>query len=195
MNRLIGLFLLTGILTLAERIDAQQPGDGDVPMSACAIGGVTMLTARAAATFSLTTKNDSLYVDGIIIGRAQPGWRGFGGTRQQLVPPVRPGAPEFLSGATIDTLFLQFDTKARVAWVHTVKVPLDSNNVVLVDRLDTQGGPPVVVGLARIPSVVAFKWSCRDKNFSDQLVDTLAKTLALIQPIASFMGPIERFQR
>ena len=190
------LSLVTGGVTLAPFAGAQDRGDRDrVQLGACAIAGGTMLSARAAAAFALSINNDSLYIEGIIIARAQPGWRGFGGTRRQLVQPVRSGAPKHLSGATIDTLFLQFDTKARVAWVHTTRVPLDTNNVVLVDRADTRGGPPAVVGTTKVSSPVPFKWNCRDKNFPDQLKETLTKTVLISPIILEFIGPVDRVQQ
>jgi hypothetical protein len=69
-----------------------------------------------------------------------------------------------------------------------VKVPLDTSNVVLVDRVDTQGGPPVVVGLAKVPSPVPIKWGCRDKNFVEQLEDLIVKALTNNPSIAAFVG-------
>jgi hypothetical protein len=138
-------------------------------------------------------RNDSLFIQGLIVGRAQAGWRGFSGTRQQLVEPLRAGAPKYLTGATIDTLFLQFDTKARIAWIHTLRVPMDTNNVVLVDRLDTRGGPPRVTALMRVPSPVPVKGSCDTRDFIENIGETLSRILRSVPPIAAFMGvpPLE----
>jgi hypothetical protein len=146
------------------------------------------LSPRTAATFALSVRNDSLYIQGLIVGRAQAGWRGFSGTRQQLVEPLRAGAPKYLTGATIDTLFLQFDTKAHIAWIHTLRVPMDTNNVVLVDRLDTRGGPPRVTALMRIPSPVPFKGRCDTRDFIENIGETLSRILRSIPAIAVFMG-------
>jgi hypothetical protein len=175
-------------------VAASQASSDFVRISDCGVGGGTQLSARTAATFAISVRKDSLYIHGLIVGRAQPGWKGFGGTRQQLVQPLRAGAPKYLTGATIDTLFLQFDTKGRIAWIHTLRVPMDSNNVVLVDRLDTRGGPPRVVGLMRIPSPVPFKGSCDTREFVDNLNDTLSRLLRSVRGIAAFMGlpPVEQ---
>jgi hypothetical protein len=167
---------------------AQQAPSDFVRISDCGVGGGTNLSPRAAATFALSVRNDSLYVNGVIVGRAQPGWKGFSGTRQQLVQPLRAGAPKYLTGATIDTLFLQFDTKSRIAWIHNLRVPMDSNNVVLVDRLDTRGGPPRVVGLMRVGSPVPFKGSCDTKDFVESVADTISRILRSVPAIAAFMG-------
>lgn len=172
---------------------AQAPSSEFVRISDCGIGGGIQLSPRSAATFALSARNDSLYIEGVIVGRAQAGWRGFSGTRQQLVEPIRAGAPKYLTGATIDTLFLQFDIKSRIAWIHTMRVPLDTNNVVLVDRLDTRGGAPRVVGLMRVPSPIPLKGSCDTKDFSDSMGETLSRILRSVPTIAAFMGvpPLE----
>jgi uncharacterized protein (DUF58 family) len=173
---------------------AQQPSSNMVRISDCGIGGGAQLSPRAAATFALSARKDSLYIDGVIVGRAQPGWKGFSGTRQQLVQPLRAGAPKYLSGATIDTLFLQFDTKSRIAWVHNLRVPMDTNNVVLVDRIDTRGGPPRVAGLMRIPSPVPLKGNCDTREFVESMNETLVHILRRVPAIAAFMGlsPLEQ---
>jgi uncharacterized protein (DUF58 family) len=182
-----------GLLVNPGTASAQQGPSDDVRISDCGIGGGTNLSPRAAATFALSVRNDSLYINGIIVGRAQPGWKGFSGTRQQLVQPLRAGAPKYLTGATIDTLFLQFDTRSRIAWIHNLRVPMDSNNVVLVDRLDTRGGPPRLVGLMRVASPVAFKGSCGTKDFVESVTETISRMLRAVPAIAAFTGlpPIE----
>ena len=133
-------------------------------------------------------QNDSLYFDGIIVGRAQAGWKGFNGTRRQLVEPIRAGAAKYLTGATIDTLFLQFDRKARIAWIHTMRVPMDTNNVVLVDRLDTRGGAPHVAGMLKIASPVPINGHCGDADFFQTLSETMSRVLRGIPAIAAFIG-------
>jgi hypothetical protein len=91
-------------------------------------------------------------------------------------------------GATIDTLFLDFDLDARVSWVHTLKVPLDTNNVVLVDRVDTEGGPPVVTGIYKIPSPIPLGARCGDKDFLDRMFAAVEKALKSNPAIAAFIG-------
>ncbi|HEY0527329.1 MAG TPA: hypothetical protein VGD02_00760 [Gemmatimonadaceae bacterium] len=183
-----------GLLVSPVAASAQQVASDVVRISDCGIGGGTNLSPRAAATFALSVRNDSLYINGIILGRAQPGWKGFSGTRQQLVQPLRAGAPKYLTGATIDTLFLQFDTRSRTAWIHNLRVPMDSNNVVLVDRLDTRGGPPRVVGLMRVASPVPFKGNCDTKDFVEIVANTISRILRSVPAIAAFMGlpPVEQ---
>jgi len=170
-----------------------QAGSDFVRVSDCGVGGGTQLSPRSAAAFVISVQKDSLYIEGLMVGRAQAAWKGFSGTRQQLVEPLRAGTPKYLVGSTIDTLFLQFDTKARIAWVHNLRVPMDTNNVVLVDRLDTRGGTPRVAAVMRIPSPVPFKVSCDSKNFVENLVETLSRMLRSVPAIAAFMGvqPIE----
>ena len=183
--------LVAGLIPLAG--GAQTPSSEFVRISDCGIGGGIQLSPRSAATFALSARNDSLYVEGVIVGRAQAGWRGFSGTRQQLIEPLRAGASKYLMGATIDTLFLQFDIKSRIAWIHNLRVPMDTNNVVLVDRLDTRGGAPRVVGLARVPSPVPLKGNCDTKDFADNIGETLSRILRNVPGIAEFMGvpPLE----
>ena len=191
--RALSRALLLPALLAPVATRAQQPPSGVVRISDCGIGGGAQLSPRTAATFALSVRNDSLYIHGLIVGRAQAAWRGFSGTRQQLVEPLRAGAPKYLTGATIDTLFLQFDTKARIAWIHTLRVPMDTNNVVLVDRLDTRGGPPRVMALVRVPSPVPFKGSCDTRDFIENIGETLSRILRGVPAIATFMGvpPLE----
>jgi hypothetical protein len=186
--------VLFGLLVSPAATSAQQLPSDVVRISDCGVGGGTNLSPRAGATFALSVRDDSLYINGIILGRAQPGWKGFSGTRQQLVQPLRAGAPKYLTGGTIDTLFLQFDIRSRIAWIHNLRVPMDSNNVVLVDRLDTRGGPPRVVGLMRVPSPVSFKGSCDTKDFAEGVAETISRILRSVPAIAAFIGlpPIEQ---
>ena len=185
----VGLIAVIGLTPCC--LSAQGRSAEDQQIGSCGVGGGMPLSARASATYALSVAHDSLYVDGIAVVRAQPGWRGFGGTRQPLVRPARAGASEFLSGATIDTLFLEFDVAAKTAWIHTLKVPLDTNNVVLVDRVDTEGGPPVVTGLYRIPSPIPFRATCRDKDFLETMFSAVEKALKSNPAIAAFIGSQE----
>ena len=185
--RSIVLFGLAAMLLIPGPAAAQSRSDSQT-IGSCAIGGGMPLSSRASATYALSIEHDSLYIGGITVVRAQPGWRGFGGSRQPLVRPARAGAGQFLSGATIDTLFLEFDLNAKVAWVHTLKVPLDTNNVVLVDRVDTEGGPPVVTGMYRITSPIPLAASCGDKNFLESMFAAVEKALKSSAAIAAFIG-------
>lgn len=183
------LLFLTLLMPLASRIaSGQDRKSEEKKIGACAIGGGMAVSARASATYALSVEHDSLYIGGIAIGRAQPGWRGSGGSRKPLQWPVRPGVSGMLPGATIDTLFFQFDLDAKIAWVHMQKVPLDTNNVVLVDRVDSHGGPPVVAGLYRIPSPIPFRATCADKAFNDNLFAAIEKALRANRAIAAFIG-------
>ena len=183
------LSLITFLMLAARVSSAQQSKSEDRPIGSCGLGGGMSLSPRVSATYSLSMQHDSLYIEGIALGRAQPGWRGFSGSRQPLVPPSRPGAGEFLSGATMDTLFFQFDVAAKIAWVHALKVPLDTNNVVLVDRVDTHGGPPLVTGLYKIPSPIPLKGDCRDRAVMENVFTALEKALRAIPAVDAFVGP------
>jgi hypothetical protein len=186
--RSVALGGLVALSLASGRVSAQGRGGEDQQIGSCGIGGGMPLSTRASATYALSIEHDSLYISGIAVVRAQPGWRGSGGTHQPLVRPTRSGASQFLSGATIDTLFLEFDVDARVAWVHALKVPLDTNNVVLVDRVDSEGGPPVVSGIYRIPTPIPFRGSCGDKNFLETLFAAVEKALKSNTAIATFIG-------
>lgn len=124
--------------------------------------GNVRLSQRAGAAYSVSyqAREDGQVrarLEAAIIARGQPGWEGLGGSRRRLVPPQLPEATGHLSGATIDTLFMRFDPQARVAWVHTRKVPLpDGDNVVLVDRADNVGGPITVVNTLQVEPDFGF---------------------------------------
>jgi hypothetical protein len=181
--------LVVVLLAVAAGPLAAQARNADrEQIGSCGIGGGMPLSSRASATYALSIQHDSLYIGGIAVVRAQPGWRGFGGSRGPLVRPARPGASEFLSGATIDTLFLEFDVDAKIAWVHTLKVPLDTNNVVLVDRIDTEGGAPAVAGTYRVTSPIPFRGNCPDKNFLENLYAAVEKALKSNPAVAAFIG-------
>ena len=55
----------------------------------------------------------------------------------------------------------EFDRASNVLDIHGVRVPLDSGNVILVDRIDGVGGPPVVrqVGCVRPGGILPMKWN------------------------------------
>jgi hypothetical protein len=55
----------------------------------------------------------------------------------------------------------EFHMTSNVLDIHGVRVPLDSGNVVLVDRIDGVGGPPVVrqVGCVSAGGIIPMKWN------------------------------------
>jgi hypothetical protein len=160
-----------------------------LPLSACAVAGGSSLSTRSTVTYLLQQEKDTVRVEAIVVARSQPGWHGLVSlARQPLVPPKLSGQTGPLIGLTLDTLFVRFDRKARVVWIHTLRVPLDSNNVVLIDRIDSRGGPPVVAGLARMPASLPLKGECEEKTYVDRMQGILQKLLKEIPSIANFIG-------
>jgi len=123
-------------------------------------GGALTLTDRADAAYSVsftgdTTGNDSLRLEVVVVGRGAPGWRDRLRERG-AVRPVLPDSESMTSGAGIGQLYMGYDRRRNVAWVHDQRVPLDSFNIIFVDRIDSVGGPPIVTRKLRFSPSVAF---------------------------------------
>jgi len=104
---------------------------------------------------------------------------------------VLPESVGFLSGGSIGQLYMGHELGTNVAWVHDQKVVLDSFNVVLVDRVDSAGGPPMVVGRLRIPSYVALQpGTCgqRAQPQGLQWMDAVRAALLKSPEIRAFAG-------
>lgn len=123
--------------------------------------GALRLTDRADVAYSVsftgdTTGRDSLHLDAVFIGRGVPGWKETSQAREVAPRPVPPDSVRTTSGAGIGHLYMGYDHRDNVAWVHDQRVPLDSFNIILVDRVDSVGGPPIVTRKLRLSPSLAF---------------------------------------
>ncbi len=167
---------------------------GDLPCSGGA-GGSLMLNERAGVAYSVsfagdTTGKDSVHLQAIFVARGKAGWK----NRAESTPlarPVRPGSTGSLSGADLGDLSMSYDRSTNTAWVHDQKVVLDSFNVVLVDRVDSAGGPPIVVGKLRVPPHIALQPGTCGKRAQPQglqWMDAVRAALLKSPEIRAFAG-------
>ena len=175
---------------------------GDQPSSAenlpCSggAGGSMTLNERASAALSVeftgdTTGNDSVHLRAIFVARGTAGWK----NRAESTPLVRPVLPDgtgSLSGAGLGDLFMGYDGSTNTAWVHDRKVPLDTFNVVLIDRADSVGGPPVVAQRLRLKPVIGLaRGVCAKRASSEGLAwqDSIRALLYRSPEVRAFIGP------
>lgn len=158
--------------------------EGQRPERLCTTGsssGGFQLSPRVAVQYMTQLHGDSARLEAVFVGRAERRLFGAAGLPPR---PDLPGAPGSMSGGTIESWYMQYDPRAHVAWVHTRKVPLGGDNVVLVDRVDVLHEPPPVVGTARVPSTV-FTGGCRNGR---ELQDVVRAHLEKSPEIRAFMG-------
>jgi Spy/CpxP family protein refolding chaperone len=146
-----------------------------------ASGGGLTLSPRAQVVFSLQHQGDSARIGALFVGR------GKRGASASAKLPIRPALPESTgptSGGSMGTWYMQHEAAANVAWVHTQRVPLGDDNVVLVDGIDLLHQPPTVVGTLRVPSTL-FTGGCRD---GFDLSAVLRERLERSPEVRAFLG-------
>jgi hypothetical protein len=134
---------------------------GSLPASATAqcpnggsSGGSFSMSPRVAGAFVISFDSSGVRLDAAMLLRGQRDWAGDATGRTGAWPPHvprQPGdRPPSLSGATVDTFAVVYDRANDVAWIGGQGVPMDGANVVLLDRADGVGGPPIIVERLRI---------------------------------------------
>jgi hypothetical protein len=143
-------------------VDAQQrvrsPTDSAGTPCSAGESGTVFLSSRAMALYALELRADSAILTGAIIVRSQEGWRGFYGATRS--PPPQPRGGPWAGGGTVDTLWLLINADRHIATIHNTEVPFGLDNVLLVDRVDGVGGPPVGAGTVRVPDTFAHATRC-----------------------------------
>lgn len=159
----ISLFQIVALTMAATACSRGADSDSAVILP-CAgnVSTTQTLSDRAGVVVLGTFSGDSISGDSlnlvlVFIGRGARGWKRQPSGQRALVRPVLPESVGFLSGGSLGQLYMGHELGTNVAWVHDQKVVLDSFNVVLVDRVDSVGGPPMVVGKLRMPSYVALQ--------------------------------------
>ncbi len=189
---LVALALLTAC---SDGENVPNTALGDLPCSGGAGGSLT-LNERAGVAYSVsfagdTTGKDSVHLQAIFVARGKAGWK----NRAESTPlarPVRPGSTGSLSGADLGDLSMSYDRSTNTAWVHDQKVVLDTFNVVLVDRADSVGGPPVVAQRLRLKPVIALPPGiCAKRGSGDGLVwqDSIRAILFRSPDVRAFIAP------
>lgn len=152
----------------------------DWPCTAGSAAGGVNLSPRVQLTFVAESRGDSVELQAVFVGRAEDRLHGS----SRLPPrPELPGAPERLSGGTMESWYMQYDERAHVAYVHRQPVPLGEDNVVLVDRVDLLHEPPVVVGTYRVPPL--FTGGCPPGT---DWRDLLRAHLEQVPEVRAFIG-------
>ena len=164
---IFGLVASAPIATLIAQ--SPQPSRGCNGNSS---GGAT-LSDRVTLAYALTNDTSGVRLNAAILARGQPGWDRRGRPGQlPLTMPAEPGdKPSMLAGTTADTFALMFDRANEIAWVGGRRVRLRGMNVVLLDRADGVGGPPVLLPLVRVDSALAIPGSsCEPPRSRDAAV-------------------------
>jgi len=112
------------------------------PVLIAARGFTVPLSHVAAAT---VLSEDGSHLDLLVVWRGSPGWR-FGPGGGHRSGSAGGGGRSYHSSDTFGhvQLDVEFDFATRIARVAGQRVPMKSDNVVLVDRIDARGGPSVV---------------------------------------------------
>ena len=149
--------LAIGVL-LATTAAAQAPLSGQLPVSRSfsSRGGTQTVSAVAKATYMARAENNGVYLlDLLVIWRGTPGWfatsdggSGGGSTGGTNVNNVT------LSYGDVN-LQLSLTYEPRTLTIQGMPVPLGTDNVVLVDGVDSAKGPSVVRTLRVDPAMNA----------------------------------------
>jgi len=128
-------------------------------------GGSFTMSPRVAGAFVISFDTAGIRLDAAMLLRGQRGWERDATRRTGAWPPRvprQPGdRPPSLSGATVDTFAVVYDRANDVAWIGGQRVSMDGANVVLVDRADGVGGPPIVLERRRVgPRVLMTDTMC-----------------------------------
>ena len=159
-------------------------------------GGGFRLTNRAdvvySVSFSDTTGTEAMHINAVFVGRGAPGWKDKAENRIAGPPPARPDSVSGGSGATLGRFHMTHDRANNIAWVHDQPVRLDTFNVVLVDRADSAGGPPVVAGRLRVkPDITLPAGACgaRTRATGMSWSDSLRAVLLRNPEVRAFANP------
>jgi hypothetical protein len=116
-------------------------------------GGAPHLSNRVSLAYAMSWDSGGLRLNAAMLLRGQPGWDHGSAARASLPDsmPMLPGdhQPE-LNGGMADTVSALYDRAKDLAWIGGRRIPMHGANVVLVDRADGVGGPPVVTKLIHI---------------------------------------------
>jgi hypothetical protein len=131
-----------------------------------------------------TTRGEMMHIRALFVGRGSPGWQAKAQNTPMQRPPVHDTV--MLGGGSLGRLFVGYEDKTNSAWIHDQRVPLDSFNVVLVDRVDSVGGPPVVARTLRInpdirlaPGVCGGRVTMAGQGWADSLRAVLMRNAAV----------------
>ena len=98
-----------------------------------------------------------------------------------------------LAGTTADTFALMFDRTNEIAWVGGRLVRLRGMNVVLLDRADGVGGPPVLLPLVQVDSALAISGSLcdlpRSRDAAAARIDAIRGALFRSPEVREFLKP------
>jgi hypothetical protein len=158
-------------------------------------GGGMALSGRVTLAYALTYDSAGARLDAAILARGQPGWdRGARG--RGPLPHTMPGEPgdrpPMLAGATADTFALLYDRANDVVWVGGRRVPLRGANIVLLDRADEVGGPPVVRPPLRADLTLPVSDQCeppRTREAHEARVAAIRAALLRHAEVRAFLAP------
>ena len=158
---------LSRIIALAATIAACSGGSdsasSDIPCEGSAGGGLT-LTDRTEMVFTVAFREDSsgdevAQIEAVIVGRGAPGWKAT--MRDRKPASTTHDSASLATMADIGLVKVGYDRRSHVAWIQNESVALDSFNVVLLDRVDSAGGGPVIAQRLRLaPTIPLAEGAC-----------------------------------
>jgi hypothetical protein len=136
--------LITGLLvTAAVQLPPTPPG-GRLPRAGATSSATQVISPVAVMTWLARYESESARVlDLLVLWRGAPGWFARGSNRVASGGSST-GAFHTTIGYGDLQLELDFDRSARIAQIQRKPVELHDDNVVLVDDVDSPGGPVIV---------------------------------------------------
>lgn len=143
--------------------------------------GGFVLSPNVVVNYTVSFQKDTAEVGIVWVGRAEDKLYGAASLPDE---PVIPDAPDFLSGGTMESWYVQYDRETHRAWLDTQRVELGRDNVILLHGVERLHERPEVVGTHRIPSRV-YTGGCRSGM---DWIEILKVTLMDSEPIRAFVA-------
>lgn len=150
------------------------------------LGGGFRLSPRADVKFSTTFEGEAGRVDVLVVGRVDPDRRGsvLPQPSSRSRPPLRG------TGGTIGGVWYLYDPRTGDLWINQQRVPLNGNNVVLVDRADGLKGEPTVVKMLRVDSAFRLEQpAAHHVSHASRAREALRAKLESISEVRAFVDP------
>ena len=185
--------LAAPIIACGGRADSAA---GGIPCEGSAGGGMS-LSERAEMVYTVAFREDSggsetANVEAVIVARGAPGWKASARNRTATPPATAPDSGSLATSVNVAGLRLGYDRRSHAAWIHDQRVALDSFNVILVDRVDSAGGPPMVAQRLRIPPAIPLApgaCSARTSPTSMAWADSIRARLMRSPEVRTFAAP------
>ena len=185
--------LAAPIIACGGRADSAA---GDIPCDGSAGGGIS-LSERAEMVYTVAFREDSggrevANIEAVIVARGAPGWKSSARNRTATPAANAPDSGRLATSVDVAGLRIGYDRSSHAAWIHDQRVALDSFNVVLVDRMDSAGGPPQAARRLRIePTIPLAPGACaaRTNPAAMPWADSIRARLMRSPEVRTFAAP------